>query len=385
VTNVGSWMQVIATGWLVLQLSNSAGDLGISAALMGIPILVFALVGGVIADRMNRYWLATGAQFLLIVPDAALALLVGTNTVTVEHVFIYSLLNGIINGMANPARQALVPSLVPKKDLMSAMALNGILWQGAAILGPMLAGLVLAAWGMGANFYINVVSDLICVAVLLPIKTRPPKIQQITSPWQNVAEGLRYAWHDDMVRRLLLTVASISLLGRAYVALMPIFARDIFQSGPEGLGILMTMPAVGTIIAGFGLAVIGHGLDLWRWFMVAGIGVAVTMVAFSAIPSMGPSLPILVLAGLALTSSATFSQTLIQQTVAESFRGRVMGLYMACSVAAWRVAALPFGFVAERWGVREAVAGGAVLLLLILAPNAIRRTAAPAIRQVSSA
>ncbi|HEY8695201.1 MAG TPA: MFS transporter, partial [Chloroflexota bacterium] len=341
--------------------------------LQGLPILACAFVGGVVADRVDRYWTVVGAQVVNIVPDAILAILVASGHIRVEHLFAYAFINGVINGLANPARQAIVPSLVPKEALMSALALNGILWQGAAVLGPTLAGLALAAWGTGANFYINVVSDVVSIAVLLPIRARAAKLEHTSSAWQNMAEGLRYAWRGATVRMLLLTVAAISLLGRSYFALMPVFARDVFHAGPEGLGVMLTMPAIGTIIAGFGLAMFKGHLPLERWFFIAGIGTAALLLGFALSPWLGLSLGILVLIGLALTSSATFSQTLIQQTVEESFRGRVMSLYMACTIAAWRMAALPFGFLAERWGAREAVAGGALVLLLLLLPASRRR------------
>lgn len=365
-------MQVVATGWLVLVLTNSAADLGINATLQGLPILACAFIGGVVADRLDRYWTVVGAQVVNIIPDGILAYLVATGQIRVEHLYAYAVVNGLINGLANPARQAIVPSLVPKEALLSALALNGILWQGAAVLGPTLAGLALAAWGTPANFYINVVSDVIAIVVLLPIRCRAPKIEQRTSAWQNMADGVRYAWTGATVRMLLATVAAISLLGRAYFALMPVFARDVFQAGPQGLGLMLTMPAVGTIVAGFGLAMLKGQLELQRWFFAAGIGAAVLLLAFAASPWLGLSLGILALIGLTLTSAATFSQTLIQQTVEESYRGRVMSLYMACTIAAWRMAALPFGFVAERWGAREAVAGGAVALLLVLVPTSLR-------------
>jgi MFS family permease len=365
-------MQVVATGWLVLLLTNSAADLGINATLQGLPILACAFVGGVVADRLNRYWTVVGAQIVNIVPDGILALLVATGQIRVEHLYAYAFVNGVINGLANPARQAIIPSLVPKEAMLSALALNAVLWQGAAVLGPALAGLALAAWGSSANFYINVVSDVVSIAVLLPIRARSPMPEHHTSAWQNMAEGLRYSWRGATVRMLLGSVAAISLLGRAYFALLPVFARDVFQSGPQGLGVMTTMPAIGTIVAGFGLATLKGQVALQRWFFVAAMGAAAGAIAFAAAPWYGLALGILVLIGLALTSAFTLSQTLIQQVVEESFRGRVMSLYMACTIAAWRMAALPFGFLAERFGAREAVAGGAVALLLVLLPTGLR-------------
>lgn len=369
-SNVGSWMQVVATSWLVLVLTNSAADLGINALLQGLPILVCAFLGGVVADRFNRYGMVLAGQAINIIPDTALAVLVASGHVRVEHLYAYAVINGVINGLANPARQAIVPALVPREALLSALALNGVLWQGAAVLGPALAGLALAAWGTPANFYINVVSDVIGIAVLLPIRSRPPQPEWTTSAWRNMVDGVRYAWHGRTVRLLLASVAALSLFGRSYFALLPVFARDVFAAGPQGLGIMITMPAIGTIVAGFGIATMKRSPGLQRWFFIAGAVTSILLLGFAFSPWLGLSLGILVFVGLAQTSAVTFCQTLIQQVVDENFRGRVMSLYMACTIAAWRLAALPFGFAAEQWGAREAVAGGAVVLLLIFAPGA---------------
>src|SRR5205823_6023937 len=156
---------------------------------------------------------------------------------------------------------------------------NGILWQGAAVLGPALAGLALAAWGTPANFYINVVSDMVGIAVLLPIRSRPPAPERAASAWRNMVEGLQYAWTMRSVRLLLGFVAALSLLGRAYFALLPVFARDVFDAGPQGLGIMITMPAIGTIVAGLGIATLKGSPALQHWFYIAGAGSALLLLA----------------------------------------------------------------------------------------------------------
>src|SRR5215212_4947804 len=186
-TNVGSWMQIVATGWLVLELTDSPAYLGLNGAFLAVPILVFSLVGGVVADRVDRYRLMIGAQIAKLVPDVVLAVLVGTGTVQVWQVFAYSLIGATIRGLTTPARQAFVPSLVPRPALLSAIALNSILWQGAAVLGPSVAGLILAAWGEPGNFYLNVVSDVLNLALLWAIRapTAAPRAGA-PSAWEGV-------------------------------------------------------------------------------------------------------------------------------------------------------------------------------------------------------
>src|ERR671933_1093209 len=189
-TNAGSWLQIVASGWLVLELTDSPAALGLNAAFQAIPILALSLVGGVIADRIDRYRLMVWSQVAQIVPDVLLAVLVGTGQVRVEYVFAYSLITATINGLATPGRQALVPRLVPSEALVSAIALNSILWQGAAVIGPAVAGLILGVWGIAGNFYLNAASDLVSLVTLLLIRLPPvPRERVDLSAWQHLTEG----------------------------------------------------------------------------------------------------------------------------------------------------------------------------------------------------
>lgn len=301
-------MQVVATGWLVLQLTNSATDLGVTAALQGLPILLFALVGGVVADRFDRYWLMVGAQVANLVPDTVLAVLVASGHVRVEYVYAYSLVNGLINGLSSPARRALVPHLVKPEALLSALALDGTVWQGAAVVGPMLAGITIAGWGLGAPFYVNVVSDVLAVVVLLPIHERAPKIVHTTSPWQNVVEGARYSWHTHSVRSLLLLTAAMSVFGRAYVGLAPVFARDVFHAGSQGLGVITSFPAIGTVGAAFGLAFAARSASR-KWFIRAGLASSILLLGYAASPVLPPALIMLLLVGATGSIAQTLANT----------------------------------------------------------------------------
>src|SRR5690348_11457670 len=250
-TNIGTWMQQVATGWLVLQITDSPAYLGFNAAFQAVPILVFALVGGVVADRLNRYRLVVWAYFVQIIPDAALAWLVMSGQVRVEHVFAYSLVTATINGLSTPARQAFVPSLVPKEALLSAMALNSIVWQGAAVVGPAVAGVILAVWGLPGSFNINVGSDVVSIVAILLVRLPALSLPRAgRSGWSDVREGLAYGWHSERVRALLVSIAVVTFLSRPYSQLMPAFARDVFHVGPQGLGWMLTVPALGTICAG---------------------------------------------------------------------------------------------------------------------------------------
>ncbi|MBV8085042.1 MAG: MFS transporter [Chloroflexi bacterium] len=373
-SNIGSWMQQVATGWLVLQLTNSPAYLGLNALLQGLPLIIFALVGGVIADRFDRFRLMVGSQIAYMVPDAALAWLVTTGTVRVEHVFAYSLITAAISGLTNPARQSLVPSLVPRSALLSALALNSMVWQGSAVIGPSLAGLALAYWGLPASFNINVLSDVVSLATILLVHAPPRNADRaVTSGWREVQEGLSYAWHDRKVRILLLSLSIMAFLARPYTQLMPVFARDVFQVGPQGLGLMLTMPAVGTITAAFVLAAVGR-IPLIRAYLLTATTLALALIGFTITRNFPLALALLVVIGGCTSGAATVINTPIQEVVTERLRGRVMSLFMAGNQGAWRLGATPAGFLADLWSAPVAIALGAVVLLGVLASLARGRT-----------
>ena len=368
--NVGAWMQVVATGWLVLELTDSAASLGLNAAFQAAPLLVFSLVGGVIADRVDRYRLMVGAQGALVVPDVLLAVLVGTGHVRVEHVYAYSFVSATIHGLSSPARQAFVPKLVPPEALLSAVALSSILWHGSAVLGPTLAGLVVAVWGIPGNFYLNVAGQLAFLVALLLIRvSTPPPLPTKASPWEGLAEGARYAWQERNVRTVLLLVAVASMVGRSYPLILPVFARDVFQTGPQGLGLMLTAPALGTILAGFGLGAVGN-IPLARAFLMASAALGAAIVAFAAAPLFGLALVALVILGAAGQAATALANTMLQQLVEDRLRGRVMSFFTACTWGANRVGALPIGVLAQGVGAPLAVGLGGVALLLVLAAGA---------------
>jgi MFS family permease len=368
--NVGSWMQIVATGWLVLSLTDSPAALGLTGALTALPLIALSLIGGVVADRVDRYRMVVGAQIAQLVPDIALAVLVGTGQVHVIHVYVYTLVGSTIRGLSTPARQAFMPGLVPRAALLSAIALNSILWQGAAVLGPAVAGVVLAGWGEPGNFYLNVVSDVLNLALLWAIRMPPAAPRTTThSAWQGVREGAGYAWGQPSVRGLLLAAAGVCFLGLSYTQLMPVFARDVYHVGPEGLGLLLTMPAAGTIVAALALATAGQIPRKGRLFLGTALALSVGLLAFALCPLYGLALPILAVMGAAATATLTLGNTLLQQTVSDRLRGRVMGFWMACTQGMSPLGALPTGVVAEVAGAPLAMglsAGALIVLLLAL-------------------
>jgi MFS family permease len=363
VGNIGIWVQTVATDWLVLQLTNSPAYLGINAAFQAVPIVIFSLVGGVIADRVPRLKLVAWLQVVQLLLDVTLAVLVGTGLVSVYHIFAYSALTMTNYGLSTPARQAMVPGLVSRHALLSAIALSGMAWHGTAVLGPSIAGLILAVFGFAANYYLNVASQVALLVSYLLI--RAPQVEPARSsgtPWHSLGEGLRYAWRTAGVRAALIGIAGVSLLGRGHQPLLPVFARDVFQTGPVGLGLLLATPAVGTVLAGTWLAATGR-LALARWFVLTSLALGVLVIGFAS-TSVFP-LALVLMAGIGATASAgtTLANTVLQERVDERLRGRVTSFYMAATWASYRLGGLLGALLAEVVGVQVAVAVGGIVLL----------------------
>jgi MFS family permease len=373
VTNVGSWMQVVATGWLIVQLTNSPANLGFNGAFQALPIVIFSMIGGVIADRVDRYRLMVVTGIAQTIPDVILAVLVATGTVQVWHIFLYSLVWGSIKGLNFPARQAFVPGLVPKEDVQSAVALNSILWQGAAVVGPLLAGLALHYWGTPSNYYLNVGSDLISLATLLLIRLPPaPPRAPAGSPWQGMAEGIRYAWSQPVVRAL--------LIARSYTQLMPVFASDVFHVGAQGLGLLLAMPAAGTIVVALFLAGGNNREHRGVEILLASAALGLALVAFAASSTLWLSLVLLVVVGGAATAATALVNTLLLENVSEEMHGRVMAFYMDATQGASYLGALPVGVLAQVAGAPLAVDVSAAVSLLLVGALAFQ---ARALRQLN--
>jgi MFS family permease len=372
--NVGTWLQIVATGWLVLELTDSPAYLGLNALFQALPLLVFSLAGGVIADRFDRYRLTLLAQVLELAINALYAFLVVTGQIRVEQIFAFSLLWMTASGLTNPARHAFMPHLVPPEALVSAVALTSFIWHGAAIFGPAAAGLIAAVWGLPAAFVLNAALQVVFLVTLLLMRTRlPPVPRRTDSAWAGLTEGLGYAWRDTRVRMVLLTVFIISMAGRSYPQIMPLFARDVFHVGTGGLGLMLAVPAVGTVIAGVAVAA-ARNLALARWFLITAAVLGVAVVAFAWSPTFWVSLLPLLIMGICAQASTTMANTMLMLAAEDRLRGRVLSLYTIATWVAHRLGALPAGLLAEVVGTPLAVGLGGILLVCTI--GAVARSGA---------
>ena len=364
VSNVGSWMQNVAQGWLVLELTNSAFMLGLVGFAGTIPMLFFLLVGGVYADRLDRRRLLLVTMTAMMIFALVLALLTFGEIVTVWHVLVLSFLSGTALAMAAPAYLAFVHDLVGRRDLQNAIALNSAQFNLSRVVGPSLAGLVIAPIGLAGCFGLNALSYLAAIGALLVIRiaTRP---RDVAPPlWQSLVEGLSYVRQRPRVQALLVLTALISVLAMPYATLLPIIARDVLDLDASGLGYLFASGGVGAVIGAMSLAFRERFHRRGAYLL----GCVITSGAATMMLGLARSVPVAVLALMALSFAATSSialmNTLLQELADDRMRGRVLGMYGVAFMGTFPIGNLLAGTVAGLLSASATLAiTGAILVI----------------------
>jgi MFS family permease len=365
VSLIGTWMQSLAQAWLVYRLTGSAVQLGMVGFCGQIPVFLFAAVGGTVADRFNRHRIIVGTQISAMVLASILTVLTLTGHVQVWHVFILASLLGVVNAFDIPARQAFIVEMVGKEDLMNAIAVNSSMFNGARILGPAVAGTLVAAIGEGWCFFANATSYLAVIAGLLLMKLVSHKAAPPPgSTLGHYAEGFRYVAQTRPIRALLLLLGLVSLTGMPYAVLMPIFADRILHGGSQGLGVLMGAAGAGALLGALRLAVRREVRGLGRWVPLAAAGFGISLILFSLSRTFWLSAALLVPVGFAMMTQMASTNTLLQTLVPDRLRGRVMAVYSMMFMGMAPFGALLAGLLADRLGAPGTVAaGGAVCLV----------------------
>jgi MFS family permease len=362
---IGTWMQMIAQSWLVYRLTGSSLLLGLVGFAGQIPVFLLAPVGGTVADRHNRHRMIVTTQTCAMILAFILAALTLSKVVMVWHIMVLASLLGLVNAFDMPARQAFIVDMVGKEDLMNAIALNSSMFNGARVIGPAIAGLLVASIGEGWCFFGNAVSYLAVIAGLLLMKIQHARsTRPHASAVAEVVEGFRFARHTAPIRALLLLLGLISLVAMPYAVLMPIFADQILHGGARGLGILMASTGIGALAAALFLASRSgvHGLGRWVALASGGFGLSLIIFAFSRLFWL--SAAVLVVVGFSMMLQMTSSNTLIQAMVPDHLRGRVMALYTMMFMGMGPIGSLLSGSVAHVIGAPLAVGIGGGLGLL---------------------
>ena len=364
VSLAGTWMQQIAMIWLAYRLSGSAFVLGMIGFASQIPILIFASIGGVWTDRLDRRRLLLWTQALLMMQALVLAALAWQERVSPGLLLVLALFLGCINALDVPARQAIAVQLLDDPDdLPNAIALNSLLMNSARFVGPALAGFVVAAVGEAICFLLNALSYLAVLVALWAIRIAAVPGQPMPTG-AALRQGYRYALGHRQIRRSLLLVACVSFLATPYAVLMPIFAREVFAGDALTYGLLIGSAGVGSLLAALFLAARADTRELPRWICRAAPAVGISLLAFSQTPVRWLAFPVLAGLGFSVILTVAGSNTLIQTRVDEDFRGRVMALFSMAFLGVAPLGSLVLGSLAHACGIRRTLAAAGALMLV---------------------
>jgi MFS family permease len=361
---IGTWMDQVAEAWLVYRLTGSALLLGTVAFSAQIPVFLLAPIGGALADRFDRRKILICTQSSMMLLTFMLAWLTLSHRVHIWHVVTLAALTGVVNAIDLPARQAFVVDMVSRADLVNAIALNSSMFNGARVVGPALAGIVVAAIGEGWCFFANGVSFLAVIAGLAMMTIDRPRLAIEGSPLENIIEGFKFVGQSGPVRALMMLLGLLSFTAMPYAVLMPLFADKILHGGPQALGLLMGCSGVGALCGALTLAMRKNlkGLSLWVAVSCAGFGVVLLMFSFSRILWLSAAL--LVPVGFCMMIQMASSNTLIQSMVPDRLRGRVMAVYAMTFMGMAPLGALLAGSVAHKLGAPMTVGIGGVMAIM---------------------
>lgn len=362
----GTWIQSVAQSWLVYRLTGSATMLGLVGFATMIPSFLFASFGGLLADRLDRRRILLTTQIASMVLALTLATLTLTGVIEVWHILVLATLLGLVNAFDIPARQSFVFEMVGREDLPNAIAMNSSMFNGARMIGPAIAGVLVALVGEGWCFFINGVSYVAVISGLLLMKL-PPRPQPAGAPepaLRRLADGWTFASRTRPIRALLLLLGFISLVGMPYATLMPIFADRVLDGGPRALGILLGASGLGALAGSITLATRRDVRGLGRWVARAAMIFGGFLVLFAMSRTFWLSALLLTGVGATMIVQMAASNTLIQVMVPDELRGRVMALYSMMFMGMAPFGALLAGALAERFTAPTAVALGGVVAMI---------------------
>ena len=371
---VGTWMQNVAQAWLVYRLTRSSLLLGSVGFASQFPVFLFSPLGGIVADRYNRHRVVIATQTASMILACILAGLTLVHLITVPEIFVLAALLGVVNAFDIPGRQAFLVEMVGKEDLINAIALNSSMFNGARIIGPAIAGVLVAKIGEGWCFFANAASYIAVIIGLLMMRLQPRTHWPQGSPIAHIIEGFRWVRDTAPIRALLLLLGLVSLVAMPYTVLMPVFADRVLRGGGEHLavligshdpgavrlGILMGATGVGALLGALTLATRTGVYGLGRWITFSCAGFAVSLMAFSLSRNFWLSTTLLVPVGYCMMLQMSASNTLIQAMVPDDLRGRVMSIYSMMFMGMAPFGAFLGGAVANRLGAPLAVLMGAV-------------------------
>lgn len=368
----GTWIQVVAQGWLVLQLTNSAFAVGLVTTLGSLPILLLTLYGGVLADRVNKRRFVLLLQSLMVLDGLTLGILTWLHLVTVHWVMGLAVFFGILTAFEVPTRQALIADIVPRKDLLNAIALGSSAFNVARVIGPAIAGVLISTVGLAACFFVNAASYLAVIASLLVMTTDTPRSTSTVSHGQALREGFRYIFGNPWPRALITLVAAFAVFGFPFMTMMPVFARDVLHLDAGGYGAMLSSVGLGAAGAAFFMAAAGGRVPQPLLVFGSSILFGLILTGAAVAPGFWTAAVLFTLAGCVMALTGIAANNMLQTQAPDALRGRVMGFYAFVVLGMAPFGSFQAGWIAEHLGVRAAVGLGGVACFLVAAVVAWR-------------
>lgn len=385
-STTGTWMQTVAQGWLVLQMTDSAFLLGVDGFLATGPMLFFSLFGGVVADRMERRKIMLLSQYLQMGFAFILALLIYFGEVKIWHIFLLSFLTGSAQSFSGPAYISLLPLLVRRSDVPNAVAMNSMQFNLARVVGPLLAGITLAAWGPAICFALNGLSFIAVIIALMMIRTPnvTPASEQL-GIMDEMRAGFQFVWKRRTLMLLTFLAFAGTFLGMPMVTFMPVVARTIFSMNASGYASMLTVYGVGSVAGALIVAATAHQPNKGRLALLLQLVSACLLIAFGLSRLLTASLVILFFAGAAIVAVIALYSSLVQLTTTDAMRGRVMSIFMLAFRGGMPLGNIIAGYVAERWSITLALVVNGVVLALVALVFILRRPDLDSVHRAPSA
>ena len=360
----GTWMQTVALGWLALELSNSALKVGLVTTLGALPVLLLTLYGGVVADRVDKRKALLFLQSLLLAEALVLGLLTAFGAITMPWVYALAVFGGLVSAFEIPVRQSFLVELVGKPDLMNAIALNSSAFNLSRVFGPALAGTIIATMGTAICFFLNTVSFLAVLLALVKIRPDPALAIQAAARRAALREGVAHIFGSPWPRTLVILVAVFCVFGASFIAILPVYARDVLQAGPGGYGALLSAFGVGAAAGALSIAGVGHRFRREPTALWSGVVMGATLVVLGLVHNLPLALAMLVIAGLCMALNAIMTNTVLQTGAPDYLRGQVVGFYSFIVVGLVPFGSLQAGWISERTSTTTAfLIGGSICLV----------------------
>jgi MFS family permease len=366
VSMIGTWLQMVAQGWLVYDMTHSAFWTGAAAAASSLPTLFLSLFGGVIVDRYDRKTILLWTQAASMLLAFVLGAFTLTGTVTIPVIMVLAFLLGCVAAVATPATQAFLSEMVDRTQLHSAVALNAAIFNASRVIGPAIAGLAIAWIGAGGAFMANGLSYIAVILALRAVRTPPaPARPEANLPaLQSIREGIVYTWEHPLLRTIILFVSVVSIFGWSFMSMLPVVARDTFRMGSDGMGYLYSAFGIGSL-AGTVFVSMSSGKIRVSLMVVGGILLfSLSLCAFTFASDDLVALAFLFIAGIGMLSAFATMTATVQRLVEDRYRGRVMSIYLMVLMGFMPIGNLQVGLLAEHFGTAAAIRTGGIVVML---------------------